>query len=199
MPGTDKDPSRWPLHLPLCSLPPVGVVPGARDKHAPGVWKLMRLISTGSLGWWGARSALFSRHLVRGSESFRLLCVSRQTEMCDPAVCDSASPQPRTDTCAKVGTTRFLLIPWARCHPSPSSASKGQDQFLPIRLTAPGSRQVRRRERRQVRAGWPSRACSMTVDGFLPLSEPWSPENGTKPFQLGSQPSKLGHVPRDFI
>lgn len=69
----------------------MGVVPGARDKHIPGVWKLMRLISTGSLGWWGARSALFRRHLVRGSESFRLLCVSRQIEMCDPAVCDSAS------------------------------------------------------------------------------------------------------------
>lgn len=48
-------------------------VPGPRRKHIPGVWKLMRLISTGSLGWWGARSALFSRHLVRGSESLRLL------------------------------------------------------------------------------------------------------------------------------
>lgn len=39
----------------------------------PGVWKLMRLISTGSLGWWGVISALFSKHLIRGSESLRLL------------------------------------------------------------------------------------------------------------------------------
>ncbi|TNN23660.1 hypothetical protein EYF80_066218 [Liparis tanakae] len=38
----------------------------------PGVWKLMRLISTGSVGWCGAMSALFSRHLVRGSASFLL-------------------------------------------------------------------------------------------------------------------------------
>lgn len=38
----------------------------------PGVWKLMRLTSTGSVGWWGVMSALFSRHFVRGSDSFLL-------------------------------------------------------------------------------------------------------------------------------
>lgn len=32
----------------------------------------MRLISTGSVGWWGVMSALLSRHLVRGSDSFLL-------------------------------------------------------------------------------------------------------------------------------
>lgn len=52
----------------------------ARGRAVPGVWKLIRLISTGSLGWWGARSALLSRHFVRGSESFRLLGDARGTE-----------------------------------------------------------------------------------------------------------------------
>lgn len=32
----------------------------------------MRLISTGSVGWWVVMSALFSRHFVRGSDSFLL-------------------------------------------------------------------------------------------------------------------------------
>lgn len=54
------------------------VVPGTWDGHLPGVWKLIRLISTGSLGWCGARSALFRRHLVRGSESLRLLSGGEQ-------------------------------------------------------------------------------------------------------------------------
>lgn len=44
----------------------------------PGVWKLMRLISTGSVGWWGVMSALFSRHFVRGSDSFLLRLQSDQ-------------------------------------------------------------------------------------------------------------------------
>ena len=55
---------------------------------------------------------------MRGSESFRLLCASKQTETCDPAVCDSGSHN-QAQTRATVGTTRFPLIPWARCHPSP--------------------------------------------------------------------------------
>lgn len=38
----------------------------------PAVWKLMRLISTGSVGWCGVISALLSRHFVRGSDSFLL-------------------------------------------------------------------------------------------------------------------------------
>lgn len=44
----------------------------------PGVWKLMRLISTGSVGWCGVMSALLSRHFVRGSDSF-LLRLQRAT------------------------------------------------------------------------------------------------------------------------
>lgn len=39
----------------------------------PGVWKLIRLISTGSVGWWAIISALLNRLLVPGSESLRLL------------------------------------------------------------------------------------------------------------------------------
>lgn len=46
----------------------------------PGVWKLMRLISTGSVGWWGVMSALLSRHFVRGSDSFLLRLESKTNE-----------------------------------------------------------------------------------------------------------------------
>ncbi len=41
--------------------------------HVPGVWKLMRLISTGSVGLCAIISALLSKHLVPGSDSLRLL------------------------------------------------------------------------------------------------------------------------------
>lgn len=54
-------------------LPPALPAQRLLSSCLPGVWKLILLISTGSLGWWGAISALFRRHLVRGSESFRLL------------------------------------------------------------------------------------------------------------------------------
>jgi len=43
----------------------------------PGVWKLMRLISTGSVGWWAISSALLKRLLVPGSESLRFLLEHR--------------------------------------------------------------------------------------------------------------------------
>lgn len=46
----------------------------------PGVWKLIRLISTGSVGWWGVMSALLSRHFVRGSDSFLLRLESKTNE-----------------------------------------------------------------------------------------------------------------------
>lgn len=49
----------------------LGACVGARC--IPGVWKLMRLISTGSVGWWAIISALLKRLLVPGSESLRLL------------------------------------------------------------------------------------------------------------------------------
>lgn len=101
----------------------------------------MRLISTGSLGWWGARSALFSRHLVRGSESLRLLCRSKQTR--EHVTQLRATGVPTT-------THRHACNGWssqAPAHPTgttppqfPSLASKGQDQFLPVRLTAPENR-----------------------------------------------------------
>lgn len=40
----------------------------------------MRLISTGSVGWWGVMSALLSRHFVRGSDSFLLRLESKTNE-----------------------------------------------------------------------------------------------------------------------
>ena len=51
----------------------------------PGVWKLMRLISTGSVGWWAIISALLKRLLVPGSESLRLLWVKRAISTCKQA------------------------------------------------------------------------------------------------------------------
>lgn len=84
------------------ALSPGSAVPGTWGKRVPGVWKLMRLISTGSLGWWGARSALFSRHLVRGSESLRLLWRrERRTGECQHVP---------TDVYARVNTLRALCI-----------------------------------------------------------------------------------------
>ena len=143
---------------------------------------------------------MFSRHLVRGSESFRLLCASKQTEMCDPAVCDLGSHNHAQTHVPRLEQLGSCSSRGRGATPAPVLSLQRAGPVLTYQACCSRKQmQVRRRERRQVRAGWPSRACSMTVDGFLSPSEPWSPEIGANPFQLGSQPSKLGHVPRDFV
>ncbi len=54
--------------------------------HVPGVWKLMRLISTGSVGLCAIISALLSKHLVPGSDSLRLLMSENTHERGETAV-----------------------------------------------------------------------------------------------------------------
>jgi hypothetical protein len=107
----------------------MGIIPGIWDQYIPGVWKLMRLISTGSLGWWGARSALFSRHLVRGSESLRLL----QGEQ---------GGQPSTDQCESMVhmCTQLGSVGGKGPHtlnPAPRYSPSAESQFQALILAKP--------------------------------------------------------------
>lgn len=121
--GADGGPPSFPSHATF----PVGVTPGTWDKHLPGVWKLMRRISTGSLGWWGARSALFRRHLVRGSESLRLLCGSKQTYKHVTQPHAAGVPRTMHRHVYNVGAAGHPLTPRKQRHPrSPPQPPMGR-------------------------------------------------------------------------
>lgn len=73
----------------------------------PGVWKLMRLISTGSVGWWAIISALLNRLLVPGSESLRLL-LKREWVKRAISTCKQPERENQTQCCHTISTATWI-------------------------------------------------------------------------------------------